>query len=152
MSSDDIVALLNDLIRVSLDGRKGYAEAAEYAQAPTLKSLFILRSGEFALAASELQFVVQTFGREPVEEGSMAGAAHRGWIKLRPRTALQHNNAAVLGEIERGELHACRAYAEALHASLPPEVDGLVHRQFWAIRRNCREVHSLRRRYQRTAA
>lgn len=149
MSADDIVGLLNELIRTTQDERKGYAEAAELAQDPQLKTLFIIRSSECAQAVEHLQLVVQQLGREPEVEGSVAGTAHRGWIRL--KTALKDNNAAVLEEVVRGEEHAEAVYARVLQARLPPEAKTLVQRQHRSVLRNCREVRELRRRFRSAA-
>ena len=145
MSADDVVNVLNQLIQVSMDGRKGFAEAAEYATDAGLKSQFILRSSECDQAARDLQLAVQKFGREPKEAGSIAGAAHRGWIKV--RAAVQDNNVAVLEEVERGEDHAKSVYAHALNTRLPPEVKTLVERQYHGVLSNHDNVVRLRNRY-----
>ena len=144
MSADDVVLELNRLIGVAQDGRKGFAEAAEYAADAELKSLFLLCSAECAGAVQELQVAVQTLGREPAGQGSIAGAAHRGWVAL--KTRLEDSNVAVLEEVERGEEHAEIAYAQALdHLRLPPEVKGLVERQYQGVKKNHAAVKRLRR-------
>ncbi|HZR37525.1 MAG TPA: PA2169 family four-helix-bundle protein [Nevskia sp.] len=149
MSADDIIMLLNELIRTSQDRRKGYAEAAELAQDPQLKTLFIVRSSECAQAIENLQLAVQKLGRLPEEEGTMAGAAHRGWIRL--KTALKDNNTAVLDEVVRGEEHAASVYARVLQLRLPPEVQPLVERQHRVLQRGLEELSELRHRFQAAA-
>lgn len=145
MSADDIVGVLNQLIQVSMDGRKGFAEAAEYATDASLKSQFVLRSSECDQAARDLGLAVQKFGREPTASGSVAGAAHRGWIKV--RTTVQDNNIAVLEEVERGEDHAKTVYAQAVNTRLPPEVKTLVEQQYRGVLANHDRVVQLRNRY-----
>ena len=149
MSADDVIALLNELIRISQDRRKGYAEAAELAQDPQLKTLFIVRSSECAQALENLQLAVQRLGREPAAEGTVSGAAHRGWIRL--KTAVKDNNAAVLDEVVRGEKHATAAYARVLLTRLPPEVQGVLELQYRVLLRGCEELDELRDRFEAAA-
>lgn len=149
MSADDIVVLLDELIHTSQDGRMGYAEAAEFACDAELKRLFLLRSAECAKAVQDLQLAVESLGREPVEQGTLAGAAHRGWVRL--RASLRDNNLAVLEELERGEAHAESVYARVLGVRLPPEVLGLVQEQHRAVLRNLNEVRNLGARYRNAA-
>jgi uncharacterized protein (TIGR02284 family) len=149
MSADDIVTLLNELIRTSQDGRKGFAEAAEFAQDAQLKSLFILRSSECAQAVQELQAAVEMLGREAEEQGTAAGTAHRGWIRV--KTSVEDNNKAVLEEVERGEDHAKTVYAQVLSTPLPPEIKTLVQKQYRGVLRNHEQIRSLRQQYQAAA-
>lgn len=149
MSADDIIVLLNELIRTSQDRRKGYAEAAELVQDPQLKTLFIVRSSECAQAVQNLQQAVQRLGREPEAAGTVAGAAHRGWIRL--KAAVKDNNAAVLDEVARGEEHARAVYARVLKARLPPEVQAPVQRQYRVLLRSCEGLDELRNRFRAAA-
>ncbi len=142
MSADDIANVLNQLIQVSVDGRKGFAEAAEYATDASLKSQFVVSSSECDQATRDLRLAVQRLGREPAAKGSAAGSAHRGWIKL--RVALQNNNAAVLDELERGQNYAKSVYAQAFNIRLPPEVKSLVQRQYRRVRDNHDRIVRLR--------
>lgn len=145
MSADDIVTLLDELIHTAQDGRKGYAEAAEFARDAELKKTFLLRSSECAQAIGELQLLVQQLGREPAEQGSIAGTAHRGWIRL--RSAMRDSNRSVLEEVERGEDHARSVYARVLRFRLPPEVEPTVQAQYRTVLRNHNEARNLRDRY-----
>src|SRR5580698_7913615 len=101
MSSKDSVTVLNDLIRTSEDGEKGFSEAAELAKDANLKQLFSELSGQCKQAARELQDKVASLGGVPREGGSAAGAAHRGWVKV--KSAVEDSNIAVLEEVERGQ-------------------------------------------------
>ncbi|MEW6167843.1 MAG: PA2169 family four-helix-bundle protein, partial [Pseudomonadota bacterium] len=112
MSRDSTIEVLNELIRTSEDGRRGFEAAAAKADDPRLKTTLAEHARSCAAAVSELQQLVRSFGGEPVESGSIAGAAHRGWV--RARAAAGDNNVAVLEEVERGEDVAKAAYTRAL--------------------------------------
>jgi len=145
MSRDTTIEVLNELIRTSEDGRRGFEAAAEKADDPRLKSTFAEHARSCAAAVSELQQLVHSFGGKPVESGSIAGAAHRGWV--RARAAAGDNNVAVLEEVERGEDVAKATYTRALQAPLPADVRALLERQYHGVLRNHDSVRGLRNQY-----
>ena len=145
----DIIESLNDLIRTSEDGAKGFLAAAERADDPSLKKLLQDRSESCAHAARELQQAVRDCGGTPEESGSAAGAAHRGWVKA--RAAVGDSNVAVLEEVERGEDVAKSAYARVLKANLPADVRGIVERQYQGVLKNHDRIRDLRDQYRASA-
>lgn len=144
-TENDPVKLLNELIRVSEDGEKGFRLAAEKADDPALKSLFQNRVHDCSSAIAELQSIVRQLGGNPEASGSIRGAAHRGWIKA--KTAIGDHNDAVLEEVERGEDLAKAAYARALKAKLPVNVKAVVDQQYQGVLRNHDRVRDLRNQY-----
>ncbi len=149
MAQDDVIKTLNELIATSEDGHKGFAEAADKAEDPKLKLLFNDRAAECERSARELQQCVVSLGAKPEDSGTVAGAVHRGWVKV--RAAVTDPNLAVLEEAERGEDHAKAIYARALKAPLPPEARALVERQQQGVLRNHDRVRDLRNRYRAAA-
>lgn len=145
MINDDTVTVLNELISMSEDGKKGFSEAAEQAKDATLKTLFVDRAQQCSQAAGELQTLVATLGGKPADDGSVAGAAHRAWVKF--RAAIGDNNLAVLEEVERGEDHAKSAYKSALETDLPPVARGLLEKQYQGVIANHDRVRDLRNSY-----
>lgn len=148
-SENNPVELLNELIRVSEDGEKGFRLAAEKADDPALKSLFQNRVLDCSSAISELQAIVRQLGGTPESTGSLRGAAHRGWIKA--KAAIGDHNEAVLEEVERGEDLAKAAYARALKAQLPVNVKAVVDQQYRGVLRNHDRVRDLRNQYRASA-
>lgn len=150
MDKDDTIKILNDLIRVSEDGKKGFAESAERAEDLELKTLFNERASACAEAGRELQLTVQSLGGKPAgDEGSIAGAAHRGWVKV--KSVAGDKDVNVLEEVERGEDYAKAQYMKALKADLLPEVRSIVERQCRGVIENHDRIKELRERYRATA-
>ncbi len=147
--SDNAVSLLNELIRVSEDGEKGFRTAAEQVDDPGLKSLFQDRAKACHGAATELQSLVRKLGGEPEDSGSLAGAAHRGWV--RAKAAIGDTNVAVLEEVERGEDVAKAVYARAMKADLPTEVRSVLERHYQGVLRNHDRIRDLRNQYRASA-
>jgi uncharacterized protein (TIGR02284 family) len=145
MLNEDTVKVLNDLIQTSEDGKKGFAEAAKEATKPELKTVFERRSADCGTAAIELQQLVESLGGKPKDSGTIAGAAHRGWTKV--KTAVGDANIAVLEEVERAEDKAKAAYAKALTAELPQNVLSVVQRQHDSAVRNHDIIRDLRNSY-----
>lgn len=144
-TTEQTVNVLNELIHTSEDGRQGFLAAAEKAEDPSLKSLFQERSRLCGMAASELQQIVRSLGAEPTDSGSVSGAIHRGWVKV--KAAVGDNNIAVLEEVERGEDVAKGAYMQALRADLPSKIKDVVSKQYEGVLKNHSRVRDLRNQY-----
>ena len=145
MLNDDTVKLLNDLIQTSEDGNKGFVEAAGEATTPELKIVFHQRSLDCAEAVTELQALVNSLGGTPEDGGTIAGAAHRGWTKV--KATIGDANIGTLEEVESAEDKAKAAYTKALKAKLPPQVRTVVQRQHDGAVRNHDLIRDLRNSY-----
>lgn len=136
MAENETVDVLQELIETCRDGEHGFRQAAEKLTDPEIKNFFIQQSGERARFARELEDQVRAFGGEvePYEqEGSVAGAVHRGWINL--KAELGGGDGAILGAAETGEDEAKETYEEAIADNeLPSSVREIVVRQLESIR------------------
>jgi uncharacterized protein (TIGR02284 family) len=146
MQTDKTAAVLEDLIETLEDGRKGFEQAAERIEdsdEPTLAidlRRFAQQRAEFSI---ELRELASRHGFDIDEEGSMAGALHRGWLSL--KDALTGDDPrAVLGAAETGEDHAVSEFEDALAEDLPADVRSVVERQARAVRDAHNEVKALR--------
>lgn len=149
MDTDTVFKTLNELIETSEDGKKGFAEASDKATDDVLKVELNKRSLQCASAAQELQAIVLALGGEPEHSGTVAGAAHRGWVAV--KAALGDTNIAVLEEVERGEDHAKAVYHKALRADLPIAARSVVEKQYEGVLRNHDRMRELRNAYKRAA-
>lgn len=147
MDNSKMVDVLNELIETSVDGKKGFAEASEKVTDASLKVEMSHRSQECALAAQQLESVVRAMGGTPATCGSVAGAAHRGWVAV--KAAVADSNVAVLEEVERGEDHAKAEFRKALALDLPADARRLVESQYDGCMRNHDRIRELRDSYAR---
>lgn len=143
MDTNDIVDTLNDLIETCKDGEYGFRTSAEYLRSADTKQLFERRAEECRMAAAELQGLVVQLGGSAEDSGSMSGAAHRGWVAVKS-TLSGYTDKAILEETERGEDSALERYRAALDEGLPPQVRGIVERQYEGVKRNHVQVRTLR--------
>jgi uncharacterized protein (TIGR02284 family) len=101
---------LDRVARLLADSCKGYSEAAEIADDPALKEMFLDRSRRRRAIMDEFREVLPaTMAGE--EGGSTPGAAHRLFINL--KRLVQDDTKVALTEVERGESMFVEALDEA---------------------------------------
>ena len=144
MSTDEKVT--KDLIQTLEDGTNGFESAAEKlsdSDRPDIASRFTAFSSERAQFADELRSIASAYGDQIEEDGSVAAAAHRGWMAV--KDALNGSSpSGVLDVAEQGEDHAVSEYRKALDEDISPELRAVVQRQFTVVQATHDEVKSLR--------
>ncbi len=141
---------LNDLQDLLVDSRKGYAEAAERAEDPGIKSLLSNfsegRRGLIDALASERRVLDKDY--KP-SDGTLKGDAHRAWMDVRDALS-SSENANVLSECERGENYLLDRFKEVLEQSeLPGGLRALLSEEQNRVRANVDTVRSLRHERER---
>lgn len=137
--------VLEDLIETVEDGKKGFREAADHLdeERPDIARRMREFADERERFSAELREIAAAEGLEIVEDGSIAGAVHRGWISI--KDALSSNDThAVLAAAETGEDHAVEEFEAALGEELPAGVREIVARQAAAVRDAHDAVKALR--------
>ena len=132
MDTEKTISTLNGLIETLKDGEQGFKTAAEAVQDPSLKTLFQQYSRQRSEMTRELQTEVRRLGGDPEKAGSMAGAAHRGWINIKS-VVTGKDDSSIIAEAERGEDSAKKMYEEALTQPLSPQTLALVREQSMKI-------------------
>jgi uncharacterized protein (TIGR02284 family) len=140
--ADEATDTLNDLIETLKDGQKGFQSAAADVKDANVKSTFSEFARQRAAMAEELSSHVALSGEDPKRSGSVAGAAHRGWMNL--KSALGGGEKAILNEAERGEDEAVSAFEKAMKSKLPPDVAQVVQRQYSQVKSAHDRVKALR--------
>jgi uncharacterized protein (TIGR02284 family) len=140
----NVTSLLNDLIETCKDGEDGFRAAAEGVGNADLQNMFKGLCAQRREFARDLQSLVRDLDEPPEKRGSVAGAIHRGWIRLRSAIT-SGDEAAILAECERGEESAVEQYQEALeHYELPIEVWDVIHLQFMGVQGSLRHLREVR--------
>lgn len=135
-----------DLIQTLEDGRDGFGKSADKL-ADTDRSDLVSRFREFAqqrgAMVTELETLAAQYGDDIDERGTVAAAAHRGWMSL--KDALSGSSAkGVLDAAEQGEDHAVKEFEKALDEDISAELGAIVRRQLTAISAVHDEVKRLR--------
>ncbi len=141
------INVIEDLVETLEDGRKGFSDAAEKLREgghTQLAEQMMEFSDQRARFSNELREMARSAGAELDEEGSAAGALHRGWMDL--KAALTGDDAhAILAAAETGEDHAVGEYDDALQEDgLSGQLRELIARQADEVRRAHDRVRDLR--------
>jgi uncharacterized protein (TIGR02284 family) len=148
MAEKEVISTLNTLIETCRDGEQGFREAAQNLRDPAVKSMFSEIAHEREKFAEELKSEVQRLGGNPEEGGSIAGAAHRGWMNVKGALT-GRDDKQIIAEAERGEDVAVDTYRSALTEPLPPAIESIVSRQYEHVREAHDRVRSLERAHER---
>ena len=121
--------VLLDVIKVLVDGQKGFADIGEHLKDETLKRYFLAESLKRANFRAELENELHRAGMADVKEsGSTAGAVHRVWGDLKAKLGMGSDHE-LLATSEQGEDVAKDAYKKALDHELPLPIRQLLTEQ-----------------------
>lgn len=143
MERIEVVDVLNNLIETSKDGEYVFRNAAEHAQADSLRRLLLRHADQCRQSVIELEAMVHHYGGTAEKHGSVSGALHRGWVAVKT-TLTTFDDKAILEECERGEDVVKARYRRALENTLPTDVQSLVQRQYEGVQLNHDELRALR--------
>ena len=147
MSTDEKIT--KDLVQTCKDGREGFAKAADKL-AKDGRDDIAARFREFSTQrerfVTELEQLAGAYGDDADKSGSVAAAAHRGWMTL--KDALTGSGPeAVLDVAEQGEDHAKSEYKKALDADITAGLRTVVARQYTEVQQTHDIVRDLRDAY-----
>jgi len=134
---------LNELLIKNYDAEKGYLNAAENVDSPTLKIFFKRRATERSEFAKDIRTEILRYGEDPKDSGSFKGTVHRNWMSLKSLFS-SNDEEAILEEAIRGEEASLEEYNEILEdKTLPPSIDTMLIEQRDAIQAaiNTEKVH-----------
>lgn len=133
MSTDEKIT--KDLIQTLEDGTNGFRSAAEKLDGDDRADLarqFRTYSDERSKFADELRTLAASYGDQVHESGSVAAAAHRGWIAVKDALSGSDPDGVVAAALT-GEDHAVSEFRTALDADISPELRVVVERQSAAV-------------------
>ncbi len=139
--------VLEDLVETLEDGKKGFRQAADQLdeERPDVAGRLRQFADEREQFSAELREIASSEGMDIVEEGSVAGSVHRGWIALKDALAANDTHA-VLAAAETGEDHAVAEFEAALEEELPSQIREIIARQAMAVKEAHDAVRALRDR------
>ncbi len=123
---------LTDLIHACQDARQGYERAAEEVGDQTYASAYRMYGQQRAQFAAELADAGAAYGVEWDESGTVEGGFRRTWLKLKGMFTggdAEEVTEAII-QIEEDTL---AEYEDTLEHRLPPNVEGVVRRQYNVI-------------------
>lgn len=145
LSNEQVLDKLNYLLGTLRDGEKGFADAAEHATDPQLRSLFQSRSAERRAMAQEIEAHIARLGDRPREGSSVGAALHRTWLNVRDAVT-GRDDYQVVAECERGEKVAVDNYQDVLAEApnLPGDVLGVIQAQFAKVQESQQQITGMK--------
>jgi uncharacterized protein (TIGR02284 family) len=132
MKNEQIVEILNKLIKTGRDSRHMYKTAAEDVRFAEYNVLFQRYAEQRANFVTELQEEVRRLGGSPVQSGTVAGKLHQGWMEVKS-IATGQDEGAMLNECALSEEATLKEYEEALEKDLPANPRSILDRQYRLI-------------------
>jgi uncharacterized protein (TIGR02284 family) len=142
-TTHEIESTLIHLIQICRDGQNGFDTAAKATKDTALRAELTQYSMQRQGFAADLEAALESLGESSDEDGSAAGALHRGWMNLKA-AVVSNDRYAILAECERGEDSAVKTYRQAMSTDLLPTVETLVESQYDQVRRVHDRVKELR--------
>ena len=140
----DGTVTLNTLIGTLIDSIEGYQKAAADTTNQRFAEMFNARAQERQQVLTKLQGTVARLGGNPEDDGTTAGAAHRGWINLK-EAVLGRDDEAIVNEVERGEDYLKNKFETAMkNVDLPPEARAAVEEAWTSVRAGHDEMSALK--------
>ncbi len=147
MANDNVIGILNDLVRINHDRVVGYEKAMDELkdEDADLKTLFQRYVNESREYGQELKQEVSRLGGDAAEGTTNSGKIYRVWMDLKAAVT-GHDRKTVLNNCEFGEDAAQKAYDTALNSDteLEPSLRDLIVKQKAALKVGHDEVKRLR--------
>ena len=123
-TNDNLIGVLNDLIRINNDRIEGYQRANIDARDidVDLRAVFTRMGDESRQYAAELIQEVVKLGGEPATGTTASGKIYRAWMNVKA-TFTGHDRESVLASCEFGEDAAQKAYSTALESDAEMTAD-----------------------------
>ena len=135
---------LNTLIATLIDSVDGYQKAAADTENSRFAEMFNARARERQQAVTSLQACVARLGGNPEDDGTTAGAVHRGWINLK-EAVVGRDDEAIVNSVESGEDYLKEKFEAALrHTDLPAEARSAVQEAWTSVKAGHDEMSQLK--------
>lgn len=127
--TEEVAKKLNNLLEKNYDAEKGYQDAAERIENPTMKDFLQEQAQKRYDFGHEIKTEIKNYGEEPDKGGSAKGTVHRAWMDLKAAVT-SSSEEQVMEEVQRGEQSAINEYNEVIsETSLPPSVQQILTKQ-----------------------
>ena len=137
-------AALNTLISTLIDSVNGYQKAAADTDNTRYAEMFNARAQERQAVITKLQAIVARLGGNPEDDGTTAGAIHRGWINLK-EAVLGRDDEAIVNSVESGEDYLKEKFETVLnHKDLPPEARAAVDEAWQSVKAGHDQMSNLK--------
>lgn len=128
-ADNELIGVLNDLIRINHDRTEGYHKAVEELK-PTdidLKTMFTNMANTSMQNANALAAEVRNLGGDPAADTTQSGKIYRIWMDIKSGVSAR-DRKSILSLCEFGEDAALKSYKLALEsdAEIPADIRQLI--------------------------
>ena len=141
--NQEIVGALNDLLEMTIDGKKGYQEAANHVKNDVLNLLFERHSAEREIFARQLASLISGRSGKPATQGNLEATIHRVWMGLKSLLS-SGDELTLINEAIRGEDAALDTYTDVLSYDLTRNERKIIHSQYEDIERSRQQLMQLK--------
>jgi len=128
----ETISKIHSLLKYLHDSYQGYDECAQMIQDNFLKEKFISAAVQRQDMINSLEEILISNKVMPKDSGTLTGAAHRMLVALKAFIT-DHDTAAILKEVERGENSLIDMYQETLIAVDNPQIKSLLQKQLTSV-------------------
>lgn len=123
-NQNEVISVLNDLIRINNDRVEGYQKAIEESKDSDtdLKAVYHEMANQSMKYSSELTQHVTRLGGDPASDTTISGKVYRVWMDLRAAFSGK-DRTSILESCEFGEDTAQKAYQSALESDATMSTD-----------------------------
>ena len=145
-NQEELVSVLNDLIRINNDRVVGYERAVKESKDVDvdLIAIFNQMADQSRKYVAELTQEVSRFGGDPASDTTISGKVYRVWMDLRAAITGK-DRETILGNCEFGEDVAQRAYEAALESDAFMSTE--VRQMILAQKSDLKTSHDLIKKY-----
>lgn len=145
-TNDNLLEVLNDLVRINNDRITGYERAIKEAsdEDVDLKGLFRSMANESQQYVSELSSRIANLGGTATDDTTNSGKIYRAWMDVKAVFTGQ-DRKALLASCEFGEDAAQKAYDEAL--SSDSEIDSESRQLIMDQKTSLKKSHDMIKKY-----
>jgi uncharacterized protein (TIGR02284 family) len=148
---EDVIAILNDLIRINNDRIEGYEKEAheEKNRDPETRNAFYKIATESRSFVNDLHAEVLRLGGAPVSRTTISGKIYLFWLDMKANFLGGYTGNDIYGILaacESGEDAVQAAYKEALASGVdfPENIELLIDRQYAALQMSHDVIRRLR--------
>ena len=143
-AAGDGTVTLNTLIGTLIDSIEGYQKAAADTTNARFAEMFNARAQERQQVLTTLQATVARLGGNPEDDGTTAGAVHRGWMNLK-EAVLGQDEETIVKTVEEGEDYLKNKFKAALdNVDLPAEARAAVEEAWTSVKAGHDEMSALK--------
>lgn len=145
-TTNELIGVLNDLIRINRDRTEGYEKAVKELK-PTdidLSTMFTNMASASVQNTSELSAEVVRLGGQPASDTTQSGKLYRVWMDIRAGASAR-DRKSILSLCEFGEDAALKAYKLALESDV--EIPAGIRQMILDQKEGLQKSHDIVKRY-----